>query len=134
MADGRTPVPRPVPVRVAAGLGLLVAAYTLVSAVPLFAGVSIGVGYALFGAVFLGVSVLAAVGSVRALSGRGGGLLSAAGAVFAGLAALGLVLGVVSGRDAGVLPLVLIAVGVAVVVLLTRPESRAFFAATRGGR
>ncbi len=134
MADGRTPVPRPVPVRVAAGLGLLMAAYTLVYAVPLFAGVSIGVGYAVFGAVFLGVSVLAAVGSVHALSGRGGGLLSAAGAVFAGLAALGLVLGLVRRQDAGVWPLVLIAVGVAVVVLVTRPESRAFFAAARDGR
>ncbi len=127
-------LPRPGPVVVAAGLGLLVAVYTLASAVPLFAGIAIRVDYALFGALFLGVSVLAAVGSVRALRGRGGGLLATAGAVFAGMAALGLLLALVSGDDAGVLPLVLIAVGVALVVLVNRPASRAFFAAARDRR
>jgi hypothetical protein len=129
VADG-APVPRPVQVRVAAGLGFLLAAYGLVYGLLLFTGVSISLVYAAAGAAFLGISGLAAAGSVLALTGRGSTLLVAAGAVFAALTAVGAVLALQSG-SVGVWPLVLIAVGVAVVVLLNLPESRAFFATTR---
>ena len=129
MADGAS-VPRPVPVRVAALLGLVLAAYTLVYSLLLFTGVSIAVGYAVAGALYLAISGLTAGGVVRALTGRGGGLLVAGGAVFTLLTAVGLV-GALLGGGIGVWPLVLVAAGLAVAVLPTRPASRAFFATAR---
>ena len=130
MADGAS-LPRPVPVRVAALLGLVLAAYTLVYSLLLFTGVSIAVGYAVAGAVYLTISGLTAGGVVRALTGRGGGLLVAGGVAFTLLTALGLVGALLGRGGAGVWPLVLIALGLAVAVLPTRPASRAFFATAR---
>jgi hypothetical protein len=121
---------------VAAGvLGLLPAAYTLVYALLLFSAVSASRGHAVVGAVFLGISGLAAAaaGAVQTLTGRGGRLLVAGGAAFAALTALGLVAALSSG-GAGLWPAVLVTVGVAVVVLPNRPASRAYFAAVRDRR
>lgn len=129
--DPGPPVPRPV--RAAAVLGFLLAAYTLVYALLLFTAISASIGYAVIGAVFLGISGLSAGGAVQALSGRGRGLLVAGGALFAGLTALGLVTALLSGT-AGLWPVVLVGVGVAVVVLLYRPASGDFFAASRDRR
>ncbi|WP_141233681.1 hypothetical protein [Geodermatophilus saharensis] len=119
---------------VAAGvLGLLLAAYTLVYALLLFSAVSISLGYAVVGAVFLGISGLAAVGAVQTLLGRGSRLLTAGGAAFALLTGLGLVTALVTG-SVGLWPVVLLAVGVAVAVLPNRPASRSWFAAVRERR
>ncbi|MGY1697389.1 MULTISPECIES: hypothetical protein [unclassified Geodermatophilus] len=119
---------------VAAGaLGLLLAVYTLVYALLLFSAVSISPGYAVFGVVFLAISGLAAGGSVQTLRGRGGRLLTAAGAAFALLTTLGLVTALVSG-GVGLLPVALLAVGIAVAVLPNRPASRSWFAAVRDRR
>jgi hypothetical protein len=134
VAGSGWPVPRPVSVRVAVGLGLLLAAYNLVYALQLFAGVSISAGYWFAGAAFLAVSGLATAGSVYALIGRGSTVLVAAGAAFVALTAVGLALALLNGVDIGLWPLVLIALGVAVVVLPNLPDSRAFFAAARDRR
>jgi hypothetical protein len=128
---GGAPVPRPAPVRVAAALGVALAGYTLVYSLLLFTGVSIAVGYAVAGALYLAISGLTAGGVVRALTGRGGGLLVAGGAVFTLLTAVGLVGALLGGSGIGVWPLVLVAAGLAVAVLPTRPASRAFFATAR---
>lgn len=133
MAGGAS-VPRPAPVRVAAALGLALAAYTLVYSLLLFTGASIAVGYAVAGALYLAISGLTAGGVVRALTGRGGGMLVAGGAAFALLTVVGLAGALLGGSGIGALPLVLVAVGLAVAVLPTRPASRAFFATARDRR
>ena len=123
--------PRPFPLLAATLLGLLLGLYSLLYAALLFSAARLDGVLAVFGAVYLGITVLCVGGGVQALRGRGGRLLAAGGTVVAALAALGIVTSLVAGAFA-LWPVVLVTAGAGIVVLLNRPASREFLA-HRGG-
>ncbi|PRY45725.1 hypothetical protein LY71_115123 [Geodermatophilus tzadiensis] len=111
----------------ATGLGFLLGAYALTYSLTLFTAATVAGFYAVFGAVYLGIAVLCTWGGVRALTSRGGLMLTIGSALIACLGALGLVLALFSGVFS-LWTALLVLVGVTIVVLLGRPSSRAFLA------
>ncbi|NEK57468.1 hypothetical protein GCU56_06215 [Geodermatophilus sabuli] len=124
--------PRPPQVLMAAVFGFVVAFFALIGALGLFALSTISAQFALFGIVYLAIAVTDIWGGVQALTGRSSTVLKIGGAATAGLVALGLLVSLTQGQFNG-WSLVLIAVGVGIVVLLSQPASRQWFAA-RGTR
>ncbi len=129
-ATGGPGVARPAPLLAAAGLGILLGAYCLMYSLVLFTAARVDGVLAVFGAVYLGIALLCGGGAVQALTGRGTGLLASGGGVVAALAALGFLTSLAGGGVA-LWPVVLVAAGVGVVVLLNRPASRAHLALRR---
>ncbi|MBB3085867.1 hypothetical protein [Geodermatophilus sabuli] len=124
---------RPGQVLAAAAVGFVVGFFVLMNALVLVGAVRLlGPVSAVFGAVYLALAGACVWGSVKAVTGRGGRLLTVAGALTGGLGVLGLGTSLAQGA-VNIWSVLLAAAGTGIVLLLLQSSSREYFAA-RGAK
>ena len=119
---------RPPQVLAAAILGFVVALFALLAAVSSFGLAGRSALFLLFAAFYLGLAAASVWGGMLALQGRRSTVLKTVGLTTAGLALLGLMLALPQGT-VSIWPLLLVAAGAGIFLLLTQPASQQWFTA-----
>ena len=122
---------RPPHVLMAAVAGFVEAVLLLMAALLYFTYSAFGPWLAVFGAVFLGLAVACAAGSVLVLRGRTRRVLLVAAAAAAAIAVVLIGISVASGGTFDVFSAAVVLLGVGPVVLLLQAPSREWFTASR---